>query len=304
MRTKRETALSLVLWALIGLYAVARILQVFPGPIPMLAVVALHVVCPALFALIHAAKAYGWRGMCVFFGLCLLVGNVFENLGVMTGFPFGRYYFTGVMGPKVFFVPVLLGLAYVGMAYLSWTLARIILRSTGMELEGSRVILSPLVASFLMIAWDFSQEPVWATVVKAWIWLDGGPYFGVPLSNFAGWFVVVYVLYQLFALYVRRPLHGAEPLTLSSWRQAVLFYAVSATGNLLLLIPKKDLSLVSDSTGALWRVRDITGTCGLVSIFTMGAFALLAWTRLHDRETGFTADRSSQHMPQGHVGGL
>jgi hypothetical protein len=58
--------------------------------------------------------------------ICVVVGNLSENLGVATGFPFGRYYFVELMGPKLFHVPVLLGLAYIGMAYVSWTLARLI----------------------------------------------------------------------------------------------------------------------------------------------------------------------------------
>jgi hypothetical protein len=37
-------------------------------------------------------------------------------------------------------VPVMLGLAYVGMAYLSWTLSRVISGSTRNSLRGSQFI--------------------------------------------------------------------------------------------------------------------------------------------------------------------
>ncbi len=58
--------------------------------------------------------------------------------------------------------------------------------------------------------------------------------------------------------------------------------ALCAAGNLLLLLgtPPDGLAVVSDPTGATWRVRDIPGTSAIVSIFTMGAIALLAWARL------------------------
>jgi len=62
----------------------------------------------------------------------------------------------------------------------------------------------------------------------------------------------------------------------------VLFYAAPAAGNVLLVIPRIGPAVVSDPTGVKWRVADITGTCALVSIFTMGAFALMAWVRLSD----------------------
>jgi putative membrane protein len=271
---------TLALWALLVLYAIARVLQVVPGRVPMLVVVALHVLPPIVFALIHGAMLYRTRGILTFFAICLVIGNIFENVGVYTGFPFGHYYFTERMGPKLFAVPILLGLAYLGMAYLSWTLARLILGNVRSPLAGFAVVTLPLVAAFIMVAWDFSQDPVWSTILHLWIWQDGGAYFGVPVSNFLGWYLTVYVFYQLFALFLRGRSAGPDPLPARYWHQAVLFYALSAAGNILLIIPRAGPSVVSDPTGAQWRVSDITGTCTLVSLFTMGTFALLAWARI------------------------
>ena len=269
-----------VLWALIVLYAVARVLQLFAGRIPMLAIVALHVFPPAVFALIHGSRAYGSRGIITFVAICLVVGNVFENLGVLTGVPFGRYYFTDVMGPKLLHVPILLGLAYVGMGYLSWTLGRLILGNLRSPITGSRLVTLPLVAAFIMVAWDLSMDPIWSTVEHGWIWLNGGAYFGVPVVNFFGWYVTVYVIYQLFALYLRDRATIPDRLPASYWRLAVLFYGISAVGNILLVIPVAGPSLVTDASGAQWKLSDITGVCALVSIFIMGGFAVRAWGRL------------------------
>jgi uncharacterized membrane protein len=281
---------NFLLWAVIALYAFSRILQVYPSRIPMLAVIALHVFPPAIFALIHGAKYYGWGGILRFVAITLVIGNFFENFGVRTGFPYGRYYFTNVMGPKIWNVPILLGLAYVGMAYVSWTLACVILGSMKDSVVGSRVITIPLVAAFLMVAWDLSQDPVWATILHCWVWQNGGAYFGVPVSNFLGWFLTVYVIYQLFALYLRRRPPNRGPLPVSHWYQALVFYGLSAAGNFLLIIPRPGLSGISDATGKQWNVGDITATCALVTLFTMDAFALLVWIRLSDqkRETATT----------------
>jgi len=122
----------------------------------------------------------------------------------------------------------------------------------------------------------------------------------VPLSNFAGWFLVVYIIFQCFALYLRSRWNkfGADPEILagsggevslgsvarSYWYLAVVFYAVSAVGNILLAIPRPRVETVLDATGVLWRVRAITATCALVSIFTMGAFAVMAWARVKWRD--------------------
>jgi len=131
-----------------------------------------------IFALIHGTKIYGAHGIAVFVGICLVVGDIFENVGVRTGFPYGRYFFTERMGPKLFAVPVMLALAYVGMAYLAWTLATLIVGTRRGALRGWLAVIVPVVASFIMVAWDFSMDPIWSTLVGAWTWVDGGPYFG------------------------------------------------------------------------------------------------------------------------------
>jgi uncharacterized membrane protein len=282
-----------VLWSLIALYAVARFLPLMADRVPLPLIASLHIIPPLLFAFIHGAALLGRRATLTFFVLFLLVGNVTENLGVTTGLPFGHYYFTSCLGPKLFHVPILLGLAYLGVGYLSWALALLILGNHNGQnsLAGFGVVALPLVASFLMVAWDFSMDPVWSTVQHCWIWQHGGGYFGVPVSNFLGWYFTVYISYQLFALYLRRRSVVFNPLPVSFWQFAVLFYAICAAGNLLLLFgaPPGGLAVVSDPSGATWNVRDILGASALVSIFTMGAFALLAWIRLAERNPEATA---------------
>lgn len=270
------------MWLLVALYAVARVFQILPGKLPMEAVVALHVVPLLAFALIHGAISYRLRGILVFFAICLIVGNVFENLGVATAFPFGRYYFTDAMGPKLFQVPILLGLAYVGMGYLSWTLGRVIFGNLRCPLVGAPIVMLPVVAAFIMVAWDFANDPVWANINRLWVWRQGGAYFGVPLTNFLGWYLVVYVIYQSFAIYLRGRSPGSDRVPSSYWHRAIIFYALSAAGNIVILLPKPVPAVVFDSVGTPWNVSAITGACALVSIFVMGAFTVIAWVRLSD----------------------
>ncbi len=276
-----------LLWFLIVLYTAARFLPLVADKVPVSVIAALHIFPPLVFAWVHGASLLGRRAILTFFILLLVVGNIIENVGVMTGFPFGHYYFTERMGPILFHVPILLGLAYLGMGYISWTLALLILGKSNARttLTGFRVVALPLVASFLMVAWDLSQDPVWSTIERCWIWLHGGAYFGVPVSNFLGWSLGVYIFYQLFVLYLRRRSATLNPLPLRQWQMAVLFYSICAAGNLLLLLgaPPGGLAVVSDPSGAKWNVRDIVGASALVSIFTMGAFALLAWVRLAEQ---------------------
>ena len=61
--------------------------------------------------------------------------------------------------------------------------------------------LSPT-AALVMTMYDVATDPVVSTVNSLWIWHDGGEYFGVPISNFAGWVFVVYIFLQIFVLFI------------------------------------------------------------------------------------------------------
>ena len=276
-RSTTRRLLSIV----VALYAAARVAQAFPDRVPMLLVVALHVLLPLIFAIVHGSAVYRLRDILVFMLLCFTIGNLTENLSILTGFPFGHYYFTDVMGPKLFNVPVLLGLAYIGMGYVSWIVGSVILDSPGEPFCRSRIRATPLFAAFVMVAWDFAQEPVWANLVHAWVWRDGGPYFGVPVSNFFGWYLTVYLIYQSFALYLRRRPAAPEPLPIAFRRLPVLMYGICAAGNVF-VVAAPHQQTVADATGAQWRVADIFGVSLLASIFVMGAFAVAAWIRVSD----------------------
>jgi len=268
------------LWlsTLLLLYLIGRILQLFAGRVPNLIIVAFHVIPPALFAAIHGARIYRLRGILVFTGLCLGVATFFESASLRTGFPFGHDRFTDLMGPKISGLPVLLALAWVGMGYLSWVVSLALLGGENKPLSGRRIVLMPLVASFVMTAWDLSMEAVWADVDHGWVWLDGGSYYGVPISNFLGWFLTAYVFYQLFALYIRN--RETIPSRTSHWSLAILFYALCALGNLLMIAPSSLGGVFVDATGKRWMIPSILWTSRLVSIFLMIPPSLIAWFKI------------------------
>jgi uncharacterized membrane protein len=185
--------------------------------------------------------------------------------------------FTDLMGPKVFGLPILLALAYLGMGYLSWVLGLVILECQDKPLSGRQIVLWPLAASFIMTVWDLAMDPVWADIDHAWVWRGGGLYYGVPISNFFGWFLTVYIFYQFFALYLRNRVN--TPLPTSHWRLAILFYAACAAGNLLVVAPSSLGGVFVDAAGKRWIIPDILRTSRFVSIFLMMPLALIAWVK-------------------------
>ena len=107
-----------------------------------------------------------------------------------------------------------------------------------------------------------------------------------PFTNFLGWYLVVYVIYQLFANYLRGRALGAKPLPSGYWHWPVILYALSAVGDILIVLPKPASQVVFDPTGTPWHVSTITGACALASIFVMGGFTIIAWLRLRTDRNG------------------
>jgi putative membrane protein len=181
------------------------------------------------------------------------------------------------MGPKVLHVPVLLGLAYIGMAYVSWMLACLILKAPASPASARSIVAIPLLASLIMTTWDLAQDPVWSTILHGWIWYDGGAWFGVPISNYLGWYANVFVIYLLFALYLRRRGPAASAVGSPPVWPAPVFYALCAVGNVLQLASRSTSQVVPDPTGKSWPVSQIIGASALVSIACMGTYVYLSY---------------------------
>jgi uncharacterized membrane protein len=271
-----------LLWGLAALSAIANIaMGLFPELPPPAAVAAIVTVPLFAFAVAHACATFGVRDAIVFALLCLVVSNAFENLSIVTGFPFGRYHYSDVLGPKLFLVPVLIGPAYVAMGYLSFVLARVIL-GVGSGTTRHALLTVPLTASVFMVCWNLSFEPGASTVRKIWIWQDGGSFFGVPLSNAFGWFLTAYLFLQLYALYLHA--RGTTGLAYQGTRannqQAILVYASMTVMTILFAFTAAAPESVTDASGAVWRSADIYAACALACFFTMGSFVLLALGRM------------------------
>jgi uncharacterized membrane protein len=280
MNQARSTRTTAALVSILAVYAAGRILEVASGN-PRTWIVAIEVLSALAFALVDGARHYGWRSILLFAGICAVIGNVVENIGVATGFPFGRYEFLELMGPKLFHVPVLLGLAYIGMAYVSWMLARLIISPTGAPLSGARTLVLSIVASIVMTTWDWAQDPVWATLLHGWRWQEGGSWFGVPVSNYVGWLGTLLLIYLTFALYHERlPEPSPVPVQPRALWPPIAFYALCAAGNALQLFTRLPQQVVSDPAGKLWRTADILAASAVVSIVVMGAFVLAAAQKL------------------------
>jgi uncharacterized membrane protein len=266
-----------ILWILVVVLGVARLANTLFS----LSIDISLLVAAVAFALIHGAIRYRWSGVVTFLVMCLVVSNILENTSILTGFPFGHYYYT--VGPKLFLVPLLIGPAYFATGYLCWVLATVLIGEVRPKGSWFTTFAVPFIASFIMVAWDLSMDPTNSTIRHLWIWEQGGGYFGVPLTNFLGWFFTVYVVFQLFALFLHFPkaAHGeTRPLPRSYYAQAIILYGVLGLTFVLSYLVTGGNTLVTDAVGVVWQTRSIAEAEATVSIFTMIFAAALSAVKL------------------------
>ncbi len=120
-----------------------------------------------------------WRSAPLLLFTGSLIGLAFEILGLSTGLPFGSYSYRWT-APRILGVPVPVVVAW-GMYIYTFYLSSLPLPS-----RRGRAVATALYMVFL----DLGVDPV--MVEKGlWVWKASGPdWFGVPVSNFAGWGLV------------------------------------------------------------------------------------------------------------------
>ncbi len=148
-------------------------LTMFPG---VLGIVSFVVAIPALYSFYRWT---GWKNTLIIF--LILSGFVLfiEGFGIITGIPYGHFFYSSLSGFKIFglvpwalpfaFIPLLFGIMAVVTQYVQ---------------KPWKIIL---LSGFLLVVVDLVLDPVFVHL-GIWIWITPGIYYGVPLSNYIGWF--------------------------------------------------------------------------------------------------------------------
>ncbi len=126
-----------------------------------------------------------------------------EYIGVTTGVPFGAYTYTPTLGTHIGVVPYAIPFAWI------------------MVVPGALLVLAPVrntvlrvpLAAVLALLLDMLLEPIVTHVLDYWRWIDGGAYYGVPVSNFLAWGVTAFVLLLLLVALVPKTTRSTPALT-------------------------------------------------------------------------------------------
>lgn len=158
----------------------------------------LLIALPAFVAIVHQFGAA--RGVATLAAVSVF-GYLIEGFGVATGIPYGEFYYGEAMGPRILdLVPYLLPLSYVPLVIGAVAMVS----GSGTALR--RIVLGGL----LLVVIDGVLDPG-AAALGFWIWPGGGPYYGIPLSNYVGWLISGLIASALVTLIGGRRL-TARPL--------------------------------------------------------------------------------------------
>ena len=132
--------------------------------------------------LINQKRFYSIELKSVF--LIFIIGMVSEILGVNYGLIFGDYVYLDNLGVKILGVPVLIGLNWIILTFITGSLSSLIFKNK---------YISVLLGAIFMILVDLLMEPV-APLLGFWIF----DLPTVPLQNYIGWFVVGIITHSIY----------------------------------------------------------------------------------------------------------
>ncbi|HEV8365829.1 MAG TPA: carotenoid biosynthesis protein [Gemmatimonadaceae bacterium] len=156
---------------------VMRVAWKFSGPT--------YVTLGAIAAVLHAGWAFGARRAALLFVAAVGIALGAELLGTSTGFPFGGYAYTSLLGYRILgLVPFPIPISWFYMLYCALALCARLLPARGDA--RTRWLWAAAAAAFLT-AWDVAMDPAMVRT-SHWIWRESGGFYGMPLTNWLGWF--------------------------------------------------------------------------------------------------------------------
>lgn len=190
------------------------------------------------------------------------VGTLMEYIGLKYGTFFGGNYVYKTQ-LTLFTVPLSVIFYWAVFIYTGYCLTNSFLYWLKKEKPNyknkkiSLLTLSILLDGYFVTAIDLFMDPI-AVRSGSWKWLEGGPYFGIPIGNFIGWFIVTIIVASIFRTFEYFfpgkevfnksifiiPVLGYGVMTLSYFVLALNFNQVLATVGLFFMLPQTIINLI------------------------------------------------------------
>ncbi|PAQ14749.1 hypothetical protein CD798_09510 [Bacillaceae bacterium SAOS 7] len=180
-------------------------------------------------AIIYFIKLFNRKNALLISSVIFISTFFIEFSGSAYGVLFGEYYYTDRFAPNLFNVPIAIGFAWLMVMATSHVLAKRIVSQSG--------LLYALMGSAIAVIIDLIIDPVAYQIKQYWIWEGSGLYYGIPFSNFLGWFAVAFVLH-LFLWFMLHFTKHNHPNLLWEKRMMLLYVLMISMFVLLGIIGK------------------------------------------------------------------
>lgn len=163
--------------------------------------------------IIHASIRLGNKKTLIFYVLAFLFGTIPELIGVKYGWIFGHYYYNPALSPFILgLVPLTTAISWAVVIYMSYIFTDIIIKfgSKKPNFKSDGIIYAliviaglSIISGFVAVNLDMLIDPV-VVATDGWFWIVGGPYYGIPMGNFMGWFLIAFLANLSFRLFEAR----------------------------------------------------------------------------------------------------
>ncbi len=113
------------------------------------------------------------------FFLIISLTFILEAIGVLTGIPFGEFFYLNTLGFKVLDVPIIVAINWSMIIFSSYVFTQRLLEKIKFD-NRLVLMLTPIIVTLI----DYIMEPV-AIYLKLWNWSSGM----IPTSNYISWFI-------------------------------------------------------------------------------------------------------------------
>lgn len=170
-----------------------------------------------------AVRWLGRRDAIILFVIFGVLALAIETSAIITGFPYGHFGYSGLLGYRLFgYTPWTVALAWTPLVLAAYAVTCRAIVGEGGSIF-ARIVRVAVVA-ILLVIFDVVLDPG-AVKIGFWRYEGGGPFYGVPVSNFVGWLfsgAVAGIVLEIFAWW-KKPLLPV-PMQMASSGVFIIFF--------------------------------------------------------------------------------
>lgn len=176
-----------------------------------------------MFLLLSSTEKKVAQDFFIFFSISFIVGLTTEIIGVNTGLLFGDYQYGSVLGPKLFGVPLLIGVNWFIIVFCSGSFCaqglQVLQKKFNLNVPASAFKIAVVLGgAAIATCFDIILEPA-AVKLHFWSWENGV----IPLFNYICWYSISVLLLSV-KMYFNK--FSAHPFSIALLSIQALFFLV------------------------------------------------------------------------------